>query len=149
VKFASAASICVHPKKDQLAFFEDKDSLHWRYPDEEYITVVGENNPHQYVIAKQGSDARYLRVCQWNMEGDCNPIPFLAAPIKSAKQEKALGVRWSLYGEQQQSVMLKVLRRLGFLCVPRNRRLLFYTNEDAFLKPEQWDIADSLFSFDL
>jgi hypothetical protein len=149
VKFASAASVCVHPKKDQLAFFEDKDSLCWRYPDEEYVTIVGEDDPHQYVIAKQGSNARYIRVCQWNMEGDCNPIPFVAALIKRAKQENALGVRWSLYGEQQQAAMLKVLRKLGFLCVPRNRRLLFYTSEDVLLNAQKWYMADSLFSFDL
>jgi len=149
VKLASATSVCIHPDKDQIAFFADKDSLHWRYPDEQYMTIVAEADPHQYVIAKRGSNARYLRVCQWHMEEGGNPIPFLAALIDRAKQEKSLGVRWSLYGEQQQSVMLKAMRKLGFLCVPRNRKLLLYTSEDALLSPQKWEITDSFFSFDL
>jgi hypothetical protein len=149
VKFVSATSICIHPKNGEIAFFQDKDSLAWRYPDEQYITIVGEDDPLQYVIAKRGSNARYLRVCQWHMEGSGNPSPFLAALIDRAKQEKALGVRWSLYGEQQQSIPLKAMRKLGFLCAPRNRKLLFHTSEDALLNPQKWNIADSLFCFDL
>jgi len=149
VKIASVASVCVHPKTDRTAFFEDKDSLSWRYPDTEYTTIVSEDDAHQYVIAKHGSNERYLRVCQWHLEESSDPIPFMAALIKEAKREKALGVRWSLYLDQQQSVILKSMGELGFLRVPRNRRLLFYTSEDAFLNPKQWDIADSFFSFDL
>jgi hypothetical protein len=149
VKCASVASVCVHPRTDRTAFFEDMDSLCWRYPDAEYITIVSEDDPHQYVIAKHGSNERYLRVCQWHLEESGNPVPFIAALIDRARQEKALGIRWSLYGDQQRSVILNAMRKLGFLRAPRNRRLLFYTSEDAFLNPEQWDIADSFFSFDL
>jgi len=145
----SAASVCIHPKNGRVAFFEDKESLTWRYPDEQYITLVSEEDPHQYLIAKNGSDTRYLRVCQWQIEGSGDLIPFFAVLFKRAKQGKALGVRWSLYGDQQQPELLKAMRRLGFLRVQRNRRLLFYTSEEMFLKPEEWDIADSLFSFDL
>jgi GNAT superfamily N-acetyltransferase len=149
VGFTSVDSVCVHRKKDQIAFFEDRASLIWRYPSEDYVTVASDSDPHQFVIAKHGSDERFLRVCQWELAGSEDPAAFLLALIDQARREKALGVRWSLYREQQQPELLGALRKLGFLCVQRERRLLFYTSDKKLLNPEKWCLTDSFFAFDL
>jgi hypothetical protein len=149
VGFTTVASVCVHRKKDQIAFFEDRASLIWRYPSEDYVTVASASDPHQFVIAKHGSDERFLRVCQWELAGSKDPEAFLLALIDHARQEKALGVRWSLYRDQQQPVLLGALRKLGFLRMQRDRRLLFYTRDKIFLQPETWCLTDSFFAFDL
>jgi hypothetical protein len=73
----------------------------------------------------------------------------LLALIDQARQEQALGVRWSLYRDQQQPVLLGALRKLGFLRMQRDRRLLFYTRDKIFLRPETWCLTDSFFAFDL
>jgi len=149
VRFTSASSVCLHPQKDRIAFFQDSTSVTWRYPDEEYVTLTSATDSNQYLIAKHGSNDRYLRVCQWHIEGKKNRFAFLLALINQAKQQKALGVRWSLYSDAEQSDMLSSLRKLGFLCVHRDRKLFLYTNKDIFLKPEAWSITDSFFCLDL
>lgn len=69
----------------------------------------------------------------------------MLALIDQARQEKALGVRWSLYRDQQQPELLGALRKLGFLRMQRDRRLLFYTRDKIFLNPETWCLTDSFF----
>lgn len=76
VGLTSVDSVCVHQKKDQIAFFEARASLIWRYPSEDYVTFASEGDPHQYVIAKHGSDERFLRVCQWELAGSKDPEAF-------------------------------------------------------------------------
>ena len=149
VRFTSAESVCIHPEKERIAFFQDRLSATWRYPDEEYITLTTAKDRHQYVIAKHGSHDRYLRVCQWHIDQNKDRFAFLLALINQAKQQKALGVRWALFSDPQQPETLGILRKLGFLCAHRNRKLFFYTGDDTFLKPEQWSITDSFFSLDL
>ena len=149
VKFTTVDSICVHPTKNQIAFFEDKPSLAWRYPNEDYVTVSRERDPHQYVIAKHGSDERYLRVCQWDLGEAGDPEWFILALVQQAKREKALGVRWSVYGDRPDLGLRAAMRKFGFVQMPRNRRLLFYTSDELFLKPEAWNFTDSFFCFDL
>lgn len=144
-----AKSVQTAPGRTGIEFFEHKDSLQWRYPDAQYVAVTSRADPGRYVIAKHGSDARYLRVCQWHLDGRNDIRPFLLALIDIAKEGKALGVRWSVYQSPESSGLVNALRHLGFLCVRRNRRLLLYTDEPAYLKPEKWNITDSFFSFDL
>jgi GNAT superfamily N-acetyltransferase len=145
-KSTNVEGICAHPKKDRIAFFEDKTSLTWRYPDEDYVTLVHASDPHQYVIAKHGSDERYLRVCQWDLAVD--PAPFLGALLRQAKSEKALGVRWSIYDDGEAG-LLQAMRKLGFVRARRNRRILFHASDEQLLRPETWSFTDSFFCFDL
>jgi GNAT superfamily N-acetyltransferase len=149
LKSTKVEGICVHPNKSRIAFFEDKGSLAWRYPDADYVTFVADKDPHRYVIAKHGSGERYLRVCQWDLGEAGNPEPFLRALIREAEIENALGVRWSVYHGLGDRGLFQALRKFGFIRARRNRRILFHASDELFLKAEAWSFTDSFFCFDL
>jgi hypothetical protein len=134
---------------ERLAMFEDEQSVRWRFPEKSYARLALEAAPDQFVISKRGSGAGYTRVCQWGVAGDYSTKSFLLALLREARAEKALGVRWAVYGDGEGAAQLTgQMKRIGFLCVRRTRRLLQYTKDKEFLRAGSWKITDSLFSFD-
>jgi hypothetical protein len=140
------------PKTDALlSFFEDRDSLKWRYPDAHYTRLSPDSAgpEREYVIAKKGSPDRYVRICQWHLGSDQPTSSLIAGLIHMAKMEDALGVRWAVYGgEETATKLVRRMRRFGFLCAPRVRTLLLSSQEREFLAAEKWKLNDAMFSFD-
>lgn len=133
-----------------LAFFEDQESLAWRYPEEQYARIAAEANAGADLIVKFGSANRYLRVCQWRVNS-APPTPALVSRlVQMARGQRALGVRWAVYGNDARSAALVGrLRSLGFLCARRVRTLLINTAQQELLDPSRWNLTDAMFSFDL
>ena len=128
-----------------LSFFDDQESLAWRYPESEYARMVLKDGGE--LIVKDGTTTSYLRVCQARRSLANREL--VVSLVKKALAQKALGVRWSMYGEDESSsALVSTLRKLGFLCVRRVRTLLVNSAEEAFLKPETWNLTDAMFSFD-
>jgi hypothetical protein len=134
---------------ERISFFEDTASLQWRYLDGQYVRFSINKSPRSYLIAKKGSQDRYLRVCQWELEQGAPLKPLIVALLREARSENALGVRWALYENGATSFELRdQMRRLGFLCVQRKRIVMVHKKDPQFLLPQAWKINDSLFSFD-
>jgi hypothetical protein len=136
-----------HPEQS-LSFFQDESSLEWRYMTGQYDRLATEGEGGADLIVKQGSTSRYLRVCQWRLHA--GPPALIAKLVEMARRQKALGVRWAVYGEDAESARLvQRLRSLGFLCARRVRTLLINTADQQFLEPTAWNLNDAMFSFDL
>lgn len=133
----------------RLSFFEDAESLKWRYLEGQYVRLDIESAAGNYVIAKRGSAEKFLRVCQWRLGGAERPTPILAALFRQAQRDGSLGVRWAVYDSQPCSEKLvRHMRQAGFLCVRRMRTVMVHKGEERFLDPSLWSMNDSLFSFD-
>jgi hypothetical protein len=139
------------PRLDQsLSFFQDQDSLAWRYPEGQYERIDAETIGGGDVIVKYGSGSRYLRICQWRLNSELPPPALIARLVHMAREQQALGVRWAIYGKDATSAaLLRRLRNLGFLCARRVRTLLINTADQQFLDPNSWSLTDAMFSFDL
>ena len=134
-----------------LAFFEDGDSLRWRYPEAQYARLSSgpSGQEKEYVIAKKGSPDRYVRICQWHLGSDQPTFSLIANLVQMANRENALGVRWAVYGGDKTAMnLVRRLRRFGFLCAPRVRTLLLSSQEREFLAADRWKLTDAMFSFD-
>lgn len=134
-----------------LSFFEDGDSLRWRYPEAQYewISSRPDSREEEYVIVKKGSPDRYARICQWQLGSDQPTFSLIAGLVQMASSENALGVRWAVYGDDETAAeFARRLRKFGFLCAPRVRTLLLSSREGEFLKADKWKLTDALFSFD-
>jgi hypothetical protein len=139
----------LEPERLRISFFEDAPSLEWRYLHGQYVRLSVKASPGSYVIAKKGGPDRYLRVCQWRLEREVSARPLIAALLREARPEKALGVRWALYEKDAVSLeILKRLRRMGFVCAQRIRTVMVHKKDPQFLSPSAWKMNDSLFSFD-
>jgi hypothetical protein len=134
---------------DRLSFFNDVDSLSWRYLGQQYIRFENHNSPTEYVIAKRGSADRYVRVCQWHVaEGRLVPV-FVRALVLQAVRDGAIGVRWAVYeNEAESDQLVHEMKKLGFLCAPRVRIMMVHQAAPQFLTQAAWNLNDSLFSFD-
>ena len=144
-------SLCgtVAPDTNRLSFFEDSDSLQWRYQKDQYVRFRIDGAPDDYLIAKRGSKDRYLRVCQWNINSAISVKRLILPMIRHAQSDKALGVRWAVYDDRETATRLVTeMRRLGFLCARRVRTVMVHTKDPKFLDPAMWKMNDSLFSFD-
>lgn len=134
-----------------LSFFADEDSMRWRYPEDQYVRLSPESNGQKaaYIIAKKGSSDRYLRICQWQLSS-CQPtFPLIRKLIQVAKSEGALGVRWAVYGSEEESTRLASrMRRFGFLSATRVRTLLLFSEQQELLSADKWKLTDAMFSFD-
>jgi len=131
-----------------LTFFEDLESLRWRYSaaDYERVSLNGQNSA--YVIYKKGAANQYMRICQWSLEGRTLTFPQIAGLIKVAQREGAMGVRWAIYGQDEPArALVRRLRWFGFLCLPRARTLQIKSGEGEFLRPENWNLTNAMFSF--
>lgn len=134
---------------DQLSFFEDSESLKWRYLEEQYEQYAMDEDNEQYLIVKRGSGERYLRVCQWRLALKQPSFRVIARLVEMAQAERALGVRWAVYGNSEEArPLVGRLRKFGFLCVPRTRALLVYSRDPDYLSAQKWKLTDALFSFD-
>jgi hypothetical protein len=135
--------------KERLAFFEDEESLRWRYLEGQYVRFGFEGSPGEYVIAKRGGEEKYVRVCQWQLSSAKFVDSALRALVRSAKEDKAIGVRWAVYdNEVLAPVLVERMRKLGFLCARRNRTLMINTGQAPFYEASAWRVNDSLVSFD-
>ena len=131
-----------------LSFFQDQDSLAWRYPGGQYERIA-EDGGEAELIVKNGSESQYLRVSQWSLHSESKVTTLIAKLVQMARQQRALGVRWAVYGEDAASAALvKHLRKSGFLCARRVRTVLINTAEQKLLDPKEWNITDAMFSFD-
>jgi hypothetical protein len=133
---------------DSLSFFQDRESLLWRYPNGQYEKLaVGHNSSH-YLILKSGSQDGYLRVCQWNLPDGGPGAGLVRDLVCHAQQKNAFGLRWAVYGTSRNAATLvSRMRNLGFLCARRTRTLLIRSTEKQLLNPGYWGLADSMFSF--
>lgn len=139
----------IEPTKDRLSLFEDLDSLRWRYFEDQYVRLVFEGTQDDYVIAKRGSEDRYLRVCQWKLKTPQFAGELVGALIREAERGDALGVRWAVYGEDAISKSLvPAMRRRGFMCARRVRTLMLHSSSPEFVSAANWNVNDSLVSFD-
>lgn len=137
------------PESRRIALFEDPASLEWRYPKEQYARFAVDSTTEKYVIAKRGSDERYLRVCQWELGAADIGTPLILHLLEQAREDRAIGIRWAVYdGDAVSAKLVGTLRRLGFLCARRVRTMMVHTKLPEFLEPEVWKANDSLFSFD-
>ena len=133
---------------DSLSFFEDQDSLGWRYSKGQYERLALGANGEQYLILKKGFNGGYLRVCQWRLGPGQPSLPLIISLVRRAQEQKALGVRWAVYGDDEAAKKLaQRMLRLGFLCAHRMRTVLIHTKEKDLLAPERWNLNDAMFSF--
>lgn len=136
------------PEGDRLSFFHDRESHAWRYLQGQYETLVCDTECAGSVTVKNGSAERYLRICQYEM-GSPPSFTLVAKMVRMALKERALGVRWAVYGNNATAgALVRRLRSLGFLCVRRARKLMIYANWPDLLHAANWDLHDSIFSFD-
>ena len=134
-----------------LRFTEDKDFLAWRYPESQYFRMGSSQAcDDDFVIVKNGSDSRYLRVCQYRLDSESLPLSsVLMNLIATARAQDALGVRWAVYGEGEMPArLIGAMRKLGFLCARRERTLMVYASDKELLQPSGWKMSDSFVSFD-
>jgi len=149
VRSIPIASGAVEEFPELLSFFEDEDSLRWRYLEGQYERLAIESLPLNYAIVKRGSENRYLRVCQWNFTSADSVAPFVKTMVRMARDQNALGVRWAVYGnEAAASELVARLRRLGFLCVSRVRTELIHSENQELRTAAAWKMNDAMFSFD-
>jgi len=133
----------------RLALAETEDFLRWRYPDDAYARFVLSDGTPGYAIVQKGSHGEYLRVHQSHAPAKGHTSALITELIRQADWSRALGVRWSVYGKgQEQERLISGLRRLGFTCMPRIRRVAVYSQNPEFLAADKWNLSDSLFTFE-
>jgi hypothetical protein len=132
-----------------LSFFEDEESLRWRYLEGQYQRLAMDAKGEDYMIVKKGARDSYLRVCQWKLSADRQvTFSLIASLVQMAQKQKALGIRWAIYGEDAaKATLVRRLRRFGFLCASRIRTLMINANEKEFLVAGRWNLNDAMFSF--
>jgi len=132
----------------RLAFFQDAESLEWRYLGGQYVRLEIEGPKGDYIIAKRGSPTRFLRVCQWRLDSTERLSQVLTALVRQARRDRALGVRWAVYDGQASDKLVRDMRHAGFLCARRTRIVMVHNKDERYLEPSVWMMNDSLFSFD-
>jgi len=133
----------------RLSFFQDPESLQWRYFAGQYFRLDIEQSPGDYVIVKRGSSERFSRVCQWRLAGSADLHRVIRSLVSRARSGGAMGMRWAVYDADPCSAeLVRQLRRAGFLCARRVRVLLVHKRDEKYLAPEMWQMNDSLYSFD-
>jgi hypothetical protein len=139
----------VAPVTDRLSLFEDLGSLRWRYFEEQYVRFSFVGSPDEYVIVKRGEADRYVRVVQWKLQSAEKAGLLIGALVKRAQSDNALGVRWAVYqSDPIASQLVSAMKKRGFLCVRRVRTLMLHSKRPEFLEPANWNVNDSLVSFD-
>lgn len=134
---------------EALCFFEDSASAKWRYLEDQYEQLAIEGKKGEYVILKIGGEDRYLRVCQWRLGPEQPTSKLIAKLVELAKKQRALGVRWAVYGDDERARnVTRSMRKFGFLCARRTRMLLIFSNEREFSSAGTWDLTDAMFCFD-
>ena len=143
------ASKPVELTTNRLSLFEDLESLRWRYFEEQYTRFSFEDAPTDFAIAKRGSADRFVRVVQWKLSSARFAGSLIGGLMREAEKDNALGVRWAVYeGDPIASDIVKAMRRRGFLCARRVRTLMLHSKAPEFLEASNWNVNDSLVSFD-
>jgi hypothetical protein len=137
------------PEQDRLSFYEESESVQWRYLADQYVHYAIDPATHDYLIAKRGREDRYLRVCQYRLSSASSVNSVVRTLIKQAWKDGAMGVRWAVYDDGTISdEIVNRLRRLGFLCARRIRIVMVHKNFPEYLQPAAWRMSDSHFCFD-
>ena len=124
--------------------------LRWRYPESSYSPIAVRNGSDGYVIASKGTPFAFARVCQFRVPS-LRSIPAIVEKlVRDARASHSVGVRWSVYGNGEgQDRLVAELRKRTFFCVPRQRRVLVSSSDSELISPANWNLSDSLFTFDL
>ncbi|HLK04874.1 MAG TPA: hypothetical protein VKT53_10585 [Candidatus Acidoferrum sp.] len=139
----------VVPVTDRFSFFEDADSIRWRYFEDQYLRFSFEGSAEDYVIAKRGERDRFVRVVQWRIRRADRAAALVGALIRHAEKDNALGIRWAIYDREPfAETLLSLLRKRGFLCVRRVRTLMLHSVKPEYTDAAVWNVNDSLVSFD-
>jgi hypothetical protein len=140
-------TLCFDPA--QLSFYEEKESLCWRFIPEQYILYMLEQAPQDYLIVKRGRADRYLRVCQYHLSSVKSVHPVIHALLEQVRTDRAIGIRWAVYDSGRLAEELVAeLRGLGFLCARRTRIVMVHKQFPAYLEPCVWRMSDTHFCFD-
>ena len=135
--------------QQRLSFYEEQQSLKWRFIAEQYVLYMLDQTPRDYVIVKRGRADRYLRVCQYRLSSANSARPLVHALLEQARADDAIGIRWAVYDEGAKTEELVAkLRRLGFLCARRTRIVMVHKDFPAYLQPTTWRMTDTHFCFD-
>jgi hypothetical protein len=149
IRTVAIASGALEPTMEQLSLFEDLESLRWRYFEDQYLRLNFDRAPGDYVIAKRGSPDRFLRVCQWRLKTAESARELFGVLVRETEKDNAMGVRWAVYGDDAISAeLVKGMRRLGFVCQRRVRTLMLHSKVPEFQEAANWNVNDSLVSFD-
>ncbi len=149
VKSVPVGSGEVVPVTDRLSFFEDSASLRWRYFEDQYSRFCFSDSSEDYVIVKRGEPDRFARIVQWRIQRLEQASALIGKLVQFAKQDNALGIRWAVYQSDPLAVhLVRVLRRRGFLCMPRVRTLMLHSQNPVYSAAASWNVNDSLVSFD-
>jgi len=135
--------------REQLSFYEEKESLQWRFLPEQYVLYMWDQAAKDYLIAKRGRADRYIRVCQYRLSSASAVRPIIQKLLEQARADNAIGIRWAVYDEGAiTDELVKELQRLGFLCARRTRIVMVHKDFPAYLQPSAWRMSDSHFCFD-
>jgi hypothetical protein len=133
----------------RLSFYEEKESLQWRFIPEQYVLYVLDQAPGDYLIVKRGRADRYLRVCQYRLSSANSVRPIVHTLLEQARADDAIGIRWAVYDEGAGTEELVAeLRGRGFLCARRTRIVMVHKDFPAYLQPSAWRMSDTHFCFD-
>jgi hypothetical protein len=134
----------------RFSLSDDPAFLFWRYPESSYSRLLVNDGRAGYAIVAKGSPFTFLRVCQFRTRSIGSLYALVESLVREARGTNALGVRWSIYGiGAEQTRMVSELRKRMFFCVPRTRRVLISSHSAELLASANWNLADSLFTFDL
>lgn len=149
VRSIPVGSSAVMPTPDRFSFFEDADSLRWRYFENQYLRFSFDGSSEDYVIVKRGEKDRFSRIVQWRIRRADRAYALVTTLLRQVEQDDALGLRWAVYDHDPLSAALVgMLRRRGFLCVRRVRTLMLHSQKPEYAEPSAWNVSDSLVSFD-
>lgn len=139
----------MRPEPERLCFYEQPDSLEWRYLPEQYLRCGLGQAKSDYVIVKRGGPDRFLRVCQYHITSADSVSSVIRRLLELAKKDNAMGIRWAVYQDGELSeAITKKLRSLAFLCRDRVRILMIHKDFPEYLQPAAWRMSDSHFCFD-
>ena len=139
----------VVPITYRFSFFEDADSIRWRYFADQYLRFSFEGSSEDYVIVKRGEADRFARVVQWRVCRADRASALIGTLIRCVEHDNALGIRWAIYqSDPLADTLVRLLKRRGFLCVPRVRTLMLHSQKPAYAEAAAWNVNDSLVSFD-
>lgn len=129
---------------------DELGSLRWRYSESSYTPFVVDDGVEGYVIAAKGTPFAFSRVCQFQLPSLRSIPAIIDLLIRDARASHAIGIRWSVYGNgEEQDRLVAELRKRTFLCIPRNRRILVSSLDAELFTAANWNLSDSLFTFDL
>ena len=139
----------ISPEKDRLSFYEEKESLRWRYLADQYVLYTLDHVPNDYVIVKRGGHDRYVRVCQYRLSNSDSVRTIVRNLLLQAESDQAMGVRWAVYDDGPLSdEIVNRLQGMAFLCAKRVRIVMVHKNFPKFLQPSIWKMSDAHFCFD-